>query len=332
MKVLLHTEFEKQIGVSGLGKAIQHQVAALEANNIPYTRDKNDDYDIAHFNFYGLGSYFLAKKAKKQGKKVIYHAHSTEEDFRNSFIFSNQIAPLFKWWICKCYRLGDEIITPTPYSKKLLEGYGLKNIHAISNGIDIKFFKKDAALGEKFRKKYHFKKSDKVVMGIGLFLERKGILDFVELARRMPEYKFIWFGYTDPKIIPKRVRNAIKNRPENLQFPGHVSAEEIKGALSGADLYIFPTHEETEGIPAMEACACEQRIIVRDIPVFEGWLEDGKTAYKAQDVDDFEKKIKMMLNDELKDLTAAAKKVAEKRSLENVGKELVKVYYEAMKK
>ena len=28
--------------------------------------------------------------AHKLGKKVVYHAHSTEEDFRNSFIFSKQ--------------------------------------------------------------------------------------------------------------------------------------------------------------------------------------------------------------------------------------------------
>ena len=157
MRVLLYTEFENQIKKSGLGKAINHQMQALDDNNIPYTRNEKDDYDIIHINFYGLKSYFMAKKAKKKNKKVIYHAHSTEEDFRNSFKFSNQLAPIFKWWICKCYKLGDHIITPTPYSKKLLEGYGLKNISAISNGIDTNFFKKDELLGEQFRKKYNFK-------------------------------------------------------------------------------------------------------------------------------------------------------------------------------
>ena len=128
MKILLYTEFEKQIGKSGLGKAIQHQIRALEDNDIEYTLDPKDDYDIVHINFYGPKSYMMAKTAKKKGKKVVYHAHSTEEDFKNSFLFSNQLAPLFKWWICKCYRLGDHIITPTPYSKKILENYGLKNI------------------------------------------------------------------------------------------------------------------------------------------------------------------------------------------------------------
>ena len=103
MKVLLYTEGQKTISKSGLGKAIKHQMRALEDNNIPYTTKLTQSYYIVHINFYGPKSYKMAKKAKKQGKKIIYHAHSTEEDFRNSFKFSNVIAPLFKWWICKCY-------------------------------------------------------------------------------------------------------------------------------------------------------------------------------------------------------------------------------------
>lgn len=331
MRVLLYTEFENQIKKSGLGKAINHQMQALDDNNIPYTRNEKDDYDIIHINFYGLKSYFMAKKAKEKNKKVIYHAHSTEEDFRNSFKFSNQLAPIFKWWICKCYKLGDHIITPTPYSKKLLEGYGLKNISAISNGIDTNFFKKDELLGEQFRKKYNFKETDKVVMGIGLYLERKGILDFVELAKRLPQYKFIWFGYIDLKLVPKKIRKAVTTNLPNLIFAGYVEPEMIKGALSGADLYIFPTLEETEGIPIMEACACKQKALIRDIPVFEGWLNDSKNVYKAKDIDEFEIKIKKILNNELPDLTEEAYKVALNRDVKKVGTELIKVYEDVLK-
>lgn len=331
MKVLLYTEFENQIGKSGLGKAIKHQMRALEDNNVPYTTNNKDDYDVVHINFYGPKSYLMAKKARKNNKKVIYHAHSTEEDFRNSFKFSNQIAPLFKWWICKCYRLGDYIITPTPYSKKLLEEYGLKNISAISNGIDTNYFKKDSKLGEEFRKKYGYKKEDKVIMGIGLYLERKGILDFVELAKRLPEYKFIWFGYTDLKIVPKKIKEAVTTKLSNLIFAGYVEPIMIKGALSGADLYIFPTLEETEGIPIMEACACKQKAIIRDIPVFSEWLEDGKNVYKAKDIDEFEIKIKKILNNELPDLTEPAYDVAISRDVKKVGKKLIEIYEKVIK-
>ncbi len=327
MKVLLYTENEKAFSKSGLGKAIKHQMKALDAVGIEWTLDMDDDYDIVHINTYGLKSIALAKVAKKNGKKVVYHAHSTEEDFRNSFVFSNQIAPVFKKWLISCYSLGDYIITPTPYSKKLLEGYGIKKpIRAISNGIELEFFKPSYTAGKAFRKQYKYKRKDKVIMGIGLYLERKGILDFVELAKRLPQYKFIWFGYTPLYAVPTKIREAVKTKLPNLIFAGYVEPEVIRGAFSGADLYLFPTLEETEGIPILEACAMKQKALIRDIPIFEDWLTDGVNVYKAKNVDEFEQKIKDILEGKLPSLVDAGYKVAQERDIKKIGEQLKEVY------
>ena len=228
MKVLLYTEGEKIFRKSGLGKAINHQMKALESVNVEYTTDVKDDYDIIHINFYGPNSFALAKHAHKKGKKIVYHAHSTEEDFKNGFIFSKQISPVFKKWLIKCYSLGDIIITPTPYSKRLLEGYGIKNkIYAISNGIELDKFKLDPKARESFRNRYHIEEDEKVIIGIGLYIERKGIVDFVELAKRLPEYKFIWFGYSPLSAATKEVRDAVNTKLDNLIFAGYVEQEII---------------------------------------------------------------------------------------------------------
>lgn len=332
MKVLLYTEGEKYTKKSGLGKAIKHQMKALEYVKIPYTTNPKDDYDIIHINFYGPKSYYLAKKAKKEGKKVVYHAHSTEEDFKSGFIFCKQVAPLFKKWLIKCYSLGDVIVTPTPYSKKLLEGYGIKKkIYAISNGIELDLFKSDATSGERFRKKYNIKKDDKVIIGIGLYITRKGIVDFVELAKRLKEYKFIWFGYSPLIAATKDVKEAVTTKLDNLTFAGYVPQQEIKDALNGCDIYIFPTFEETEGIPIIEACACKTTTIVRDIPIFDDWLEDKKDVYKGKNVDDFEKLIKDILNGKLKKLGEDSYQIAKERDIKRVGEQLKKVYESLLK-
>jgi len=331
MKVLLYTENEKVIGKSGLGKAIKHQMKALEKNGIDYTTNTLDNYDILHINTYFPGSYEFAKKAKKDGKKIVYHAHSTEEDFRDGFVLCKQISPVFKKWLIKCYSLGDVIVTPTEYSKSLLEGYGIdKKIYAVSNGIEIEKFKRNEQLGINFRKKYNFSEADKVIIGIGLYIRRKGIVDFVELAKRMPEYKFIWFGYSPLAAATKDVKDAVNTKLDNLIFAGYVEPEMIIGAMSGCDLYVFPTLEETEGIPVIEACACKCKMLIRDIPVFEPWLKDGINTYKASSLDEFETKIKSIINGELPDLTEEAYKVAVERSLDNVGKQLKDIYESIM--
>lgn len=329
MKVFFYTELEEKMMISGLGKAIEHQKLAVTEAGIEYTTDPKDDYDILHINTWLPKSYLVALKAKLAGKKVVYHAHSTVEDYRDGFILGHETSWLIHWWLVRCYSLGDVIVTPSIYAKKLLQGYkGLENkkFFVISNGIDLDFFTHDCEKGEALRKIYGFSEDDRVIMGIGLYIRRKGIADFVELARRFPQYKFIWFGYSSLKAATHDVREAVKNSPSNLTWAGFVDRQTIKAAMSGADLFLFPTLEETEGIPIIEACACGQNAIIRDIPAFDSWLEDGKNVYKAKDVDEFEQKIRDFFDGKLPSLTEEAHKVAEEKDIRLVGSQLREVY------
>ena len=78
----------------------------------------------------------------------------------------------------------------------------------------------------------------------------------------------------------------------------------IRSALNGCDLYLFPTLEETEGIPIIEACACKTNAIIRDIPIFEG---------------------------KLKNVTDNYQEVVDQKDLRNIGKQLKEVYEEVLK-
>ena len=213
-----------------------------------------------------------------------------------------------------------------------LKKYGIdRKIYAISNGIELDKFKCDKNARKRFRDRYSLKKDDKVIVGIGLYIERKGIVDFVELAKRCPEYKFIWFGYSPLSAATKAVREAVNTKLDNLLFAGYVEQEIIVEAMNGCDIYLFPTFEETEGIPIIEACACKATAIIRDIPVFEGWLEDGVNVYKAKDIDEFYDKIKKVMNNELPNLGEAAYQVAVERDIKKIGKQLKEVYEEVLK-
>lgn len=333
MKILLYFENEKMIKTSGIGRAMKHQMKALESQGIAYTSDPDcDDYDILHVNTYMINSSRLIAKAKKEGKKVIVHAHSTEEDFRDSFILSNQLSPIFKKIIMNVYSEGDYILTPTPYSKKVLESYGLTQpIEAISNGIDINRFDYDAEKVKAFRKYFSLEEEDKVIIGVGLYFERKGILDFVEVARMFPEYKFIWFGYTPLISIPKHIRNVIQeDHPHNVLFPGYVKGAVIEGAFSGCDVFFFPSKEETEGIVVLEALASHQNVIVRDIPAFDPWLQDKVNCYKGKNNEDFKALIEGVITKTLPSTAAQGRKTAQERSIDQIGKKLKSIYEKVM--
>ncbi|MCR8968396.1 glycosyltransferase [Facklamia sp. 7083-14-GEN3] len=334
MRVLLYSGNLEQIKRSGLGKAIQHQQKALEYMGIDYTMNPKDSFDLLHINTYFPKSYLLAAKCRRKNIPVIYHAHSTKEDFENSFRFSNLLAPSFKQWLLTCYRLGDILITPTPYSKNLLENYGLEQpIYAVSNGIDLSKFQalNTEELTNTFRQKYGYQANDFIVMGIGLYLKRKGILDFVELAKRMPHIQFIWFGYLDLRYVPDEIKKAVTTKLPNLKFAGYVPSEDIRAGLIASNLYIFPTFEETEGIPAIEACAMKADFIVRDIPVFDGWLEDGVNVHKAKDLQAFLDKIQLAYEGNLPSLVEPAYEIAIERDLPQIGRQLFSIYQEALR-
>ena len=83
MKIKLYFGMENAIKKSGIGRAFYHQKKALTLNNIEFTTDKNDlDYDILHINTIYPDSISMIKQARENNKKIIYHAHSTEEDFK----------------------------------------------------------------------------------------------------------------------------------------------------------------------------------------------------------------------------------------------------------
>lgn len=326
MKVLLYAGNLKTVRKSGVGRAVLHQAQALRTAGIPYTFDEKEDYDVVHINTVFPDACRMADRATGQGKKVIYYGHSTEEDFKNSFRGSNALAPAFKQWLKFCYRKGDAVITPTPYSKRILDGYGLgRPVYAVSNGIDLDGYVRSEAGRKRFRKKFGIGSDEKIVMGVGHYMKRKGILDFAELAGRMPQYRFLWFGYTDPKLMPNEIKAVVRTILPNLSFPGYLEEGELKDAYSGSDLLFFPTYEETEGIVLLEAMAMRIPVLLRDIPIYEP-LEDGRIVYKGRKTEEFERLAAMILEGKAPDLTEAAYGRVSENSIGKVAGKLEAVY------
>ena len=90
------------------------------------------------------------------------------------------------------------------------------------------------------------------------------------------------------------------------------------------------TYEENEGIVVLEALSAKLPLVVRDIPVYEDWLEDGKTCFKARDNEEFCEKIRNIVENNVENLdevTEQAYNIAKERNLINIGKKY-KEYYE----
>jgi len=329
MKVLLYFEKPDSIKKSGIGRAMRHQITALTSAGVEFTTDPNDKFDLAHINTLWPDSKKLLKRCNKNGIPVIVHGHSTYEDFKDSFRCWKLMSLWFYPELKYMYSHAGMIITPTPYSKRLIDSYGIaKKVVNVSNGINLEEYAHDDEKINKFKEHFNIKNGEKVVIGIGWFFHRKGIEDFIEVSKKFPDVKFIWFG-TLPRIGTQlKVLKAIKNKPENMIMPGYIDNAIIKGAMQYASCLFFPSYEETEGIVILEALASNCPCLVRRIGVYDEWLFEDKNCYMGSNNEEFVEKIEFILNNDSSSIVKEGYKVVEERTLDKIGNKLKKIYEE----
>jgi 1,2-diacylglycerol-3-alpha-glucose alpha-1,2-glucosyltransferase len=324
MKVCLYLELESKLGCSGIGSAIKNQRRALELNNVSYTSNLGDDFDIVHLNIIGPRSLYIARRMRRKGRKVVLHAHVTADDFRNSYRFSNLIAPFLRRYLTYYYNQADLILCPSEYTKGVLQGYGVKKpIIAISNGIDTNKFHYTGEMREDFRNEFHL---DGIVpLSVGHLFMRKGIQTYVNVARDFSN-SFLWIGRRYKKLEEPAVSRIVENAPPNVTFINFI--KDIVSAYCGSDVFFFPSYCENQGIVLLEAAACRRPILVRDLPVYENWLEEDVNCLKAKTDDEFKEKLRnLMENESLRNkLAGNAYEMSQQHSLKNVGAKLKGIY------
>lgn len=355
-RVLLFSEGKKLIAESGVGKVLSLQKKSLYLqNDITFTTDKHDYYNIVHINTFALNSFFLARKCHKKGIPVIITTHTIVEDFENSFrgTYSSQNKTLFRKWLKYYYNYADLLISPTNYVKELLlsEHYGITvPIKVVSNGVDNELFGKTKSYEERKEiinvlkriknTKAVICETDKIILAVGLYLERKGIEEFIKLAacaeknEKYSNWKFIWAGHTNSLLIPTKINKAIRRarKLKNIIFTGYIEHDVLSKLYRNSDAFLMLTKAETECLAILEALSSKVPIIVRNIPVFNDWLtDDSCRKFNASlNGDNLTNELISLLNDTFNtdntDMLNKGFEIAHNRDLKTTGKQLVKIY------
>lgn len=330
MKVCLYNGMGRLAAKSGVGSAMRHQRGMLEhagTQLVPLWGRPQ----VLQLNTVFPDSILAGLVASMLGIRVVMFAHSTKEDFVGSWPGSRRLAPLFEKWLRVAYRVGDVVVTPTTYSRGIIERYGLdRPVRVLTNGVDTRFFTRSAVGRARFRRRLGLTRGERVVLSVGHLMERKGIVEYVDLARSMPDVTFCWAGAVQEATMTAPVRAALADAPANLRLLGHLTPDQLRDAYAGADLFCFMSHEETQGIVVLEALATGVPVLVRDIDVYADWLPDGVAVRKASTTEEFAVTAQSMLDGDLPDLTAAGRALAETHDLREVAARLVSIQDETV--
>lgn len=310
LRIQMYSSADKVEG-QGVGSAYKEQIALVqdckEFQVFINTRDKADIY---HFHTVGLWN-FMRMKIKK-GTKVSY-VHFLPDTLDGSISLPRFAFRFFKRYVKRFYQMADELVVVNPIFIEPLKALGIPETHItyIPNFVSsTQFYRVDAAEKKAWREAHGYKEDDFIVIGVGQIQTRKGVLDFVETAKAMPQVKFIWCGgFSFGKITDgyEELKRVVAHPPKNVNFTDIIPREEMNTYYNISDVLFMPSYQELFPMAILEAVQTGIPLVLRNLELYEDILFHGYS--EGRDVAGF---VKALQNLQDHDVYVQAQKQTEK--------------------
>ena len=269
--------FFKYIGCATVAKTLYRQLATMDGVTMHWKGLPNRA-DLVHYHTFGPLA--LVNRRMAKGTTVLT-AHSTPRINIGNISLSKIINKRYP----KIYRKFDHIITISrPCHEEVRAMVPEIPVTFIPNGVNREFFKKDKEKRAAFREMYNIPDDQEVVLSVAQLTPRKGLYDFLSLARMFPEKKFVWVGGFPYGALSKdwmRIRRLKRRCSDNIIYPGYI--KDIISPYSAADVFLMPSYAETFGLVILEALSCGLPVIARDIPEFHDIFEDHILFFQTRE-------------------------------------------------
>jgi len=310
------------IGLTFLAPSIKKKICKL-------------NLDIIHAQHsLGMISVTAMKVARSCNIPIIHTYHTKLDDY----IHWKVGAFLGRWYVrtmstrfCnKC----DYVVTPSPSMKKIIEDYGVKTpIEPIPTGIDIESFQHPFSR-EELKEKWNIDipQEKKVLLYLSRVASEKNI-DFLfeaisQLSQKRNDFYLIMGG--GGQELEDFKKKAIKLKIDKItSFTDKLPKEDAERLFGAADIFVFSSITETQGIVIVEAMAAGIPAVAVGIMGPTDVIKDGKDGFlTALKIDEFSDRISQLLDDEdlRKRMGAKAKVDAEEFSTSACAKKMENLY------
>lgn len=265
----------------GVLSAHDEQVELVkEIGKFNIIENKMNICNITHFHTVNL-EYFLWLPFLKNKSTTVAYVHFVPETLENSLHLFKPFKHIFYKYLIKFYGSMDKLVVVNPYFIDILNDYGIDKdkIEYIPNFVSTKrFYSKDINEKNKIREEFGIAKDKFVVLSVGQLQKRKGVLEFIELAKNMPDKEFVWAGgavfgkMSEGYNEIKQIING--NLPSNVKFLGLIDRDKMNDIYNLADVMFLPSYEELFPMCILEAMCVNIPVLTRDLDIYNGILFD----------------------------------------------------------
>lgn len=274
------------------------------------------DFDIIHgFSGGSVPSLGLAL-AKLKKKPYVFTYNTRLNQYTHYFLGGKVLRPRAVEKVVELYcNVCDYVIAPADYVKDELLEFGVKKpIVVIPNGVDTNKFKPGKS--NFLRNKLKLSNTDKIVLYVGRLAKEKSVDFLINSFAKIKEknvYLVLVGDGPERQNLEKLIRKL--GLLEKVLLTGFVEHANLVDVYNSADVFVFSSSTETQGMVIPEAMSCGLPILTIKDKVFVQFIEDNVSGFmvdKKQTI--FAQKLENILQD--KDLRTRISKGARQKSLE----------------
>lgn len=262
----------------GVGSAYLEQVNLIKEGGsdlFDVTVNGSPDCDIQHVHTVEPQNYLKMKASRAAN---VCYVHFLPDTLDGSIELPKAIFKIFKKYVIELYKAADYLIVVNPIFMDSLAKYGIKRekMVYIPNYVSKEdFYTKPEEEVKALKTSYGIAEDAFVVIGVGQVQTRKGVLDFVEVAKQMPDVTFVWSGgFSFGRITDgyEDLKKIVDNPPENVKFIGIIPRENMNDIYNIANVLFMPSYNELFPMAILEAVNLHKPLVLRNLELYEDIL------------------------------------------------------------
>ncbi len=288
--------------------------------------------DIIHLQSPFLLGRLGLRYARRYNIPLVFTYHTMYDQYVHYLPIAKKFSKvLMQRWSKDFCNQCDLVITPTEIVQEHIKNSGVKvPVISLSTGIDIAEFEDTDSTW--LRQKYGFKDDETILLHIGRLGKEKNVSfllkAFKEILTHQPKGKLVIVGGgPDLKNLQSIAEELDIN--EHVIFTGIIPRKQLINAYAGADIFIFASLTETQGLVLCEAKAAGLPVVAVKALGASEMINDGMDGFLTRySQEHFIEKILLLMEDpELRVvMSQKAKESAFEMSSYNQTKKLLGAY------